>query len=77
MQAHPLARWIDSAGVKRTDFARKIGCSPGHLTMVTTRRRGVSLELATNIERATKGKVTTEQLLRHGPIRAQATEAAE
>lgn len=60
---HPLDTWLESADVKRSDFAKNIGCSPSHLTLVSQGKRGVSLELALSIQRETDGAVTVEQLL--------------
>lgn len=48
----------------RTAFAESVSCSLPHLTLVAQGKRGVSLELALNIERKTNGAVTAEQLLR-------------
>lgn len=60
---HPLDSWLASATVKRGEFARSIGCSPSHLTLVSQGKRGASLELALNIQRETNGVVTVEQML--------------
>jgi DNA-binding transcriptional regulator YdaS (Cro superfamily) len=61
--SHPLESWLANAPVKRGEFAKSVGCSPSHLTLVTQGKRGVSLELALSIERETGGAVTTKQLL--------------
>ncbi len=61
--SHPLEAWLRDAPLNRTEFAKNIGCSPSHLTLVSQGKRGVSLELALSIERETHGSVTVEQLL--------------
>lgn len=73
MNSHPLKTWLSNAPLKRGEFARCVGCSPAHLTLVTQGKRGVSLELALNIQRETNGEVTVEQLLEA----KQAAEAAQ
>lgn len=62
MQQHPLEEWLNKTKRKRSDFARSIGCSEPHLSLVARGLRGVSLELAHNIERETNRAVTTEKL---------------
>ena len=60
---HPLGKWLGKNRVKQADFARSIGCSEPHLSLVAQGKRGVSLELALSIERETHRGVTVEQLL--------------
>lgn len=61
---HPLDLWLQESPMTRTAFAESVSCSLPHLTLVAQGKRGVSLELALNIERKTNGAVTAEQLLR-------------
>lgn len=61
---HPLEVWLSEAPITRTKFAESIACSPPHLSLISQGKRGVSLELALNIERETNGAVTAEQLLK-------------
>lgn len=60
---HPLESWLEKTNVTRTDFAKSIGCSLPHLSLLSQGKRGASLEIALNIERETKGAVTAQQLL--------------
>jgi DNA-binding transcriptional regulator YdaS (Cro superfamily) len=72
MQHHPLWKWLENSGVKHVDFAKSVGCSEPHLSLVARGKRGVSLELAHKIESETDHAVTTEQLMaatRRGPER--------
>lgn len=66
---HPLANWIDAAKMKRAEFARVVGISPSHLTLILKGRRGVSLDLAFRIEAQTKHGVSAAQIASHGGVR--------
>ena len=72
---HPLETWLDKSPVSRTDFAKSVGCSLPHLSLLSQGKRGVSLELALNIQRETDGAVTVEQLLqaRKSEVSAEAS----
>jgi DNA-binding transcriptional regulator YdaS (Cro superfamily) len=70
-QQHPLEIWLNNSGAVRAEFARRVGCSPSHLTLVAQGKRGISLNLALNIERETHRAVTAEQLREHAPEAAQ------
>jgi len=59
---HPLADWLNKTGEPRSAFARKIEISEPHLSLIISRKRGASLELAARIETATKGKVRAVEL---------------
>jgi DNA-binding transcriptional regulator YdaS (Cro superfamily) len=63
MQSQTLAAWID-ARMSRAAFARLVGMSPSHLSLVISGGRGVSLRQAVAIESATEGAITTAALLR-------------
>lgn len=71
MASHPLIDWID-ARMSRSEFARQVETSEGHLSLVLQRKRGLSLDLAVRIENATAGEFTAARLLRE-----QQAEAAE
>jgi hypothetical protein len=58
-----LAAWID-ARMSRAAFARSIGMSASHLSLVIRGERGLSLRQAVAIESATEGAISTAALLR-------------
>ena len=62
-QLHPLAVWLESAGIARYRFADRIGVSPSHVTLLSQGKRGASLRVALKIERETGGAVQAKQLL--------------
>lgn len=64
LKRHPLDIWLHESPLTRTKFAESVSCSLPHLTLIAQGKRGVSLELALNIERETNGAVTAEQLLK-------------
>lgn len=64
MSPHTLAEWID-ARMSRAEFARKIGMSASHLSLVISGERGLSLRQAVAIEQATERAVSTADLLAH------------
>ena len=59
-----LANWLDERGVKRADFARRIGVSPGAVTLMC-REDGawVSRETAERVLTETQGSVTPNDFL--------------
>ena len=59
-----LADWLVRSGVKRVDFARRIGVSPGAVTLIC-RDDGawVSRETAERIVAETRGAVTPNDFL--------------
>ncbi len=59
-----LADWLMRNGVKRADFARRIGVSPGAVTQIC-REDGawVSRETAQRIRAQTRGAVTPNDFL--------------
>jgi 3,4-dihydroxy 2-butanone 4-phosphate synthase/GTP cyclohydrolase II len=59
-----LADWLDGRGVKRADFARRIGVSPGAVTLMC-RQEGawVSRETAERVLTETQGAVTPNDFL--------------
>jgi plasmid maintenance system antidote protein VapI len=61
--AHPLAAWID-ARMSRAAFADKVGASQSHLALLLQGKRGISLELAVQIEKTTAGEFTAARLLK-------------
>jgi hypothetical protein len=56
-----LGRWLDKAGVKREDFARRLGVTRTHLDRLcrsdSRSRRRPGLDLALQIEALTSGSV--------------------
>lgn len=58
---HPLSEWIKGR-MSRAEFARQIGVSQSHLTLVLKRERGVSVGVANKIDALTSGAVTSLQL---------------
>lgn len=72
---HPLATWID-AKMKRAEFARIVGVSPSHLTLVLQDRRGLAMDVAFRIEKATEGEITAAYLNERPVSRTSASEDA-
>lgn len=58
-----LSEWI-SAHTTQAKFARVIGCSESHLSLLLDGKRGASLSLALKISEATGGAVPLRALLR-------------
>ena len=59
-----LADWLAHYRVKRTDFARRIGVSPGAVTQICREERAwISRETAERIVAETKGAVTPNDFL--------------
>ena len=63
-----LADWLDRNGVKRVEFARRIGVSPGAVTQIC-REAGawISRETAERIVSETRGAVTPNDFLALAP----------
>lgn len=66
---HPLADWID-ARMSRAAFARKAGISEPHLSLILQGKRGLSLDVAIAIERATENEVTAAIMQQQQPAGA-------
>jgi plasmid maintenance system antidote protein VapI len=60
---HPLKVWID-ARTTQASFARKAGCSEPQLSAILNGRKGVSLDMAARLSRATGGDVPLEAFVR-------------
>ena len=59
-----LEDWLKNKGMKRADFARSIGVSPGAVTQFCNQQGAwISRETATMILRETKGAVTPNDFL--------------
>src|ERR1700742_3621241 len=59
-----LAQWLARNRVKRVDFARRIGVSPGAVTLICREERAwVSRETAERIVAETRGAVTPNDFL--------------
>ena len=61
---HPLAKWIETRGETRAEFARRTAISESHLSLILSRKRGVSLDVAARFERATDSEVKAVDLVR-------------
>lgn len=57
---HALGEWLIQQKTQRSAFAKRIGISPSHLTLVLQEKRGVSLEVAKRIKDETKGEFTPD-----------------
>jgi len=57
-----LAGYIAREKASQAEFAREVGCSEPHLSLVLKGERGVSLKLAKRISQATGGEVPVEDL---------------
>lgn len=57
-----LAKWIDENS-SRLDFARKVEIGKSHLSLILQGKRGMSFDVATRIERVTKGAFTAARLM--------------
>lgn len=60
-----LRTYLFQKRISLTDFAKTLGCSRVHLTLVANGQREPSLMLAKSIERATNQEVTAEELLKN------------
>lgn len=58
-----LREWLFRNKTSVTDFAKKVEVSRTHLNLISCGVRKPSPELAKRIEKATKGKVTKEEVL--------------
>lgn len=57
-----LKVYLAEVDMSLKDFAKKLGIHPNSLWMITKGLRNPSIELAENIERLTKGKVSAKEL---------------
>lgn len=57
-----LREWLNKSGVSDAEFARKLGISASHLSLIVSGRRSASLALALQIESETDGAVTPRAL---------------
>ncbi len=58
-----LAEFIAAAS-SQAEFAKQVGCSEPHLSLVLSGARGLSLKLAKRISEATGGAVSMEALVK-------------
>ena len=58
-----LAEHIAATNKPKAEFARRVGCSQGHLSLILSGARGVSLNLAKRISDETNGRVPIESLV--------------
>ena len=54
---NPLSRWIDGVGLKRLEFAVKVGISRVYLDQLCRDEKRASLKVAFAIQRETNGAV--------------------
>jgi transcriptional regulator with XRE-family HTH domain len=71
-----LAEFIRSRKITQAQFAREVGCSESHLSLVLKGFRGISFGLAKRISNATGGAVPVDKLP-HAVLELVQTEAAE
>ena len=63
-----LGDWLKANGVTRADFARRIGVSPGAVTLICRENRAwLSRETAERIVAETQGAVTPNDFLIDAP----------
>lgn len=65
--ANPLADWLKNRN--QADFARSVGISPAHLSLVCKNKRGLSQKRALLIEEKTAGAVTVSAMAKLGVTR--------
>lgn len=58
-----LTEYLESKGIKRGDFARTIGVTPGWITSLCDGSGWPSRDVAEKITRATEGQVTADDFL--------------
>lgn len=58
-----LPEYLFRMKTTKKDFAEKLGISRGHLQHILSGTKNPSVKLAKQIEEATEGKVTKEELL--------------
>lgn len=62
MTGRELLEGYISRNTTQAQFARDVGCSESHLSLLLDGKRGVSFRLARRISEATKGEVPLEAL---------------
>lgn len=67
-----LTEYLESKNIKRGDFARAIGVTPGWITSLCDGSGWPSREVAERIARVTEGQVTPDDFLGSEPERASA-----
>jgi len=60
-----LKKFLRDQKRKPSHFARELGISKSYFSEIVNGKKGVSLDLAFKIERATKGAVTAKDLAGH------------
>ncbi len=61
-----LASWLETSGIKRKDFAERIGVAPSYVTLLCSGAPGwPGRDVATRIRDATGGEVTADDFLPH------------
>lgn len=58
-----IKEYLTSYNIKQCEFAKNIGISKAHLSMIANRKRNPSIPLAKKIVRITEGKVDALKLL--------------
>lgn len=53
---NPLVKWLSEKGIKRSDFADRLGVTPGRVSQIC--QAGIShIDIAAKIEKATDGEI--------------------
>jgi 3,4-dihydroxy 2-butanone 4-phosphate synthase/GTP cyclohydrolase II len=61
-----LAEYIEARGVKRIDFAKAIGVTPGYITSLCNGACWPSREIVQRIKKVTRGAVTANDFMSEG-----------
>lgn len=68
---HPLARWLFEQQERPSNFAKRIGVAPSHMSRVLRRLKMPSMQFMAKVEAATEGAVRPNDFL---PARPDATQ---
>jgi transcriptional regulator with XRE-family HTH domain len=58
-----LSKYLKDNNISMREFASMVGCSPGFISLICSRKRRPAPDLAMKIERAAGGTVTLRELL--------------
>jgi transcriptional regulator with XRE-family HTH domain len=61
---HPLRIWRERNGKRLGDLAKAAGVRSSHLSMIERGIRGVSLDVASKLSKATSGEVPVDAFVR-------------
>lgn len=74
LREQTLAEWIDENVPSDAEFARRLGISKSHLSLILQGKRGMSADLQARIEIETGGLFTATRLQREQQAFKQAAE---